>query len=204
MTRRPKRRFHSRFHSLFRFVAKCYGGPGDALDCDQQAFHDVGFTVPIGPATILLIAGFIAGGCLDPAGAAPVLQEQRVSDTATASSADRSVRADPADRATSDTGARVDVVPESRSDQRVEGVPATAYEVLAAIQQNRGKPPPGYVGGRTFMNRERRLTSGRYREYDIHPLVPGRNRGAERIVVDQRSGKAYYTGDHYRTFIPMN
>lgn len=54
------------------------------------------------------------------------------------------------------------------------------------------------------MNRERRLPSGRYREYDIYPLVPGRNRGAERIVVDQRSGKAYYTSDHYRTFIPMN
>ena len=54
------------------------------------------------------------------------------------------------------------------------------------------------------MNRERQLPSGRYREYDIHPLVPGGNRGAERIVVDQRSGKAYYTGDHYRTFVPMN
>ncbi|MEX5283946.1 MAG: hypothetical protein NW700_20530 [Nitrospiraceae bacterium] len=92
----------------------------------------------------------------------------------------------------------------SSNDRRVEGVPDRAYEVLAVIQQNRGKPPPGYAGGRTFMNRERRLPSGRYREYDIYPLVPGRNRGAERIVVDQRNGKAYYTSDHYRTFVPMN
>jgi ribonuclease T1 len=152
---------------------------------------------------ILLIAGFIAGGCRDPAGAAPVLQEQWVSDLAAASSADRSVRSDPADRAErADLGAGHAADP--GRDQRVEGVPAKAYEVLATIQQNGGKPPPGYVGGRTFMNRERRLPSGRYREYDIHPPVPGKNRGAERIVVDQRSGKAYYTGDHYRTFIPMN
>jgi ribonuclease T1 len=118
----------------------------------------------------------IVGWYGDHAGADPVLLEQQASVEPAASS----------------------------NDRRVEGVPVTAYEVLAAIQQNRGKPLPGYVGGRTFMNRERRLPSGRYREYDIHPLVPGRNRGAERIVVDQRSGKAYYTGDHYRTFIPMH
>ncbi|HSE60228.1 MAG TPA: ribonuclease domain-containing protein [Nitrospiraceae bacterium] len=146
-------------------------------------------------AAILLIAGLIAGGRVDPAGAAPVLQEERVS-------ADQSARGDLA--GPTEHAEATDHAADLRSDQRVEGVPATAYEVLAAIQRNRGKPPPGYVGGRTFMNRERRLPSGRYREYDIHPLVPGRNRGAERIVVDQRSGKAYYTSDHYRTFIPMN
>ena len=160
-------------------------------------------------AAILLIVGLIAGGSLeslDPAGAAPVLQEQRVSDPAAASSADRSIPSNLTDRADrsgrSEFGA--DHAADPRSDRHVEGVPATAYEVLAVIQRNGGKSPPGYVGGRTFMNRERRLPSGRYREYDIHPIVPGRNRGAERIVVDQRSGKAYYSGDHYRTFIPMN
>lgn len=151
-------------------------------------------------AAILLIAGWD----VDHARAVPPLSEQQTSVEVAASPADRSVLADPLDRAADGTGTHVDVAPESESDRRVEGVPATAYEVLAAIQRNSGKPPPGYVGGRTFMNRERRLPSGRYREYDIHPLVPGRNRGAERIVVDQRSGKAYYTSDHYRTFIPMN
>jgi ribonuclease T1 len=34
--------------------------------------------------------------------------------------------------------------------------------------------------------------------------MPGRTRDAERIVIEQRSGKAYYSGDHYRTFIPLN
>ncbi|MGE3151501.1 MAG: ribonuclease domain-containing protein [Nitrospiraceae bacterium] len=126
--------------------------------------------------SVLAVILLIVGWYGDLAGAGPVLPEPPTSIEAAASSHDR----------------------------RVEGVPETAYEVLAVIQQNRGKPPPGYVGGRTFMNRERRLPSGRYREYDVHPFVPGRNRGAERIVVDQRSGKAYYTGDHYRTFIPMH
>ena len=156
--------------------------------------------------SVLTAIVLISGWCLDWASAESVLQEQRSSVSPAASSADRSVHPDLADRAgrseRSDLGA--DHAADPRSDQHVEGVPATAYEVLAAIQQNRGKPPPGYVGGRTFMNRERRLPSGRYREYDIHPLVPGRNREAERIVVDQHNGKAYYTGDHYRFFIPMN
>ncbi|MBX3303452.1 MAG: hypothetical protein KF693_14655 [Nitrospira sp.] len=32
----------------------------------------------------------------------------------------------------------------------------------------------------------------------------GRSRDAERLVIEQRTGKAYYTGDHYRTFILLN
>lgn len=85
-----------------------------------------------------------------------------------------------------------------------DAVPPAARETLKAIEERHGEPLPGYVGGRTFQNRERVLPRGRYREYDVHPKVPGRNRGAERIVIDQRSGKAYYTADHYRSFIPMN
>ena len=34
---------------------------------------------------------------------------------------------------------------------------------------------------------------GRYREYDLHPRVPGQNRGPERLVVEQTTGRAYYT-----------
>lgn len=78
-----------------------------------------------------------------------------------------------------------------------------AREVLAAIEARDGAPPPGYVGGREFHNRERRLPAGRYREYDVHPRVPGRDRGPERLVVDRAAGRAYYTGDHYRTFVPL-
>lgn len=79
-----------------------------------------------------------------------------------------------------------------------------AKEILEAIQKRHGDPLPGYVGGRTFQNRERRLPPGRYREYDVNPKTPGQNRGPERLVIEQRTGKAYYTGDHYVTFIPMN
>jgi len=45
---------------------------------------------------------------------------------------------------------------------------------------------------------------GHYREYDVNPKIRGRSRDAERIVIEQDSGRAYYTGDHYRTFIPLN
>jgi ribonuclease T1 len=86
----------------------------------------------------------------------------------------------------------------------VPEVPGRARNVLAEVQRRHGQPPPGYVGGRRFENRERRLPSGAYREYDVQPKVRGRDRGPERIVIDQRTGKAWYTGDHYRTFVPLN
>jgi ribonuclease T1 len=38
----------------------------------------------------------------------------------------------------------------------------------------------------------------------VHPRVAGRDRGAERLVIEQGTGRAYYTGDHYRTFVPLN
>ena len=83
-------------------------------------------------------------------------------------------------------------------------VPERALAVLAEIERRGGDPPPGHVGGRTFHNRERRLPRGSYREYDVNPTRRGQPRDAERIVIERRSGKAYYTGDHYRTFLPMN
>jgi ribonuclease T1 len=83
-------------------------------------------------------------------------------------------------------------------------LPQKACAVLAEIQRRNGEPPPGHVGGRAFQNRERRLPRGSYREYDVDPKMSGRSRGAERIVIEQPTGKAYYTRDHYETFIPMN
>jgi ribonuclease T1 len=38
----------------------------------------------------------------------------------------------------------------------------------------------------------------------VNPKIRGRSRDAERIVIEQDSGRAYYTGDHYRTFIPLH
>lgn len=82
--------------------------------------------------------------------------------------------------------------------------PQKARDLLAVLLERGGTPLPGYIGGRDFQNRERRLPRGRYREYDVNPKMRGRARDAERIVIERRTGKAYYTGDHYRTFIPLN
>ncbi len=69
-----------------------------------------------------------------------------------------------------------------------------------------GAAPEGVEGGRSFGNFEHRLpereASGRsihYQEWDLWPKVRGRNRGAERLVTGS-DGRAWYTGDHYRTF----
>jgi guanyl-specific ribonuclease Sa len=42
-----------------------------------------------------------------------------------------------------------------------------------------------------------------YTEYDVNPYAPGVNRGAERIVLGS-DGRAYFTDDHYKTFVEMN
>lgn len=88
---------------------------------------------------------------------------------------------------------------------RPAGVPDKALAVLKYVDEH-GEPQPGYEGGRTFMNAERLLPQtdpqGRrmkYREWDVNPLRPGVNRGAERLITGA-DGSAYYTDDHYRTF----
>lgn len=82
-------------------------------------------------------------------------------------------------------------------------VPAKAMETLRYVRAHNGDPPPGYVGGTIFQNRERRLPPGQYKEYDVDPQGRG-GRNAERLVIEQRSGQAYYTDDHYETFIPIS
>lgn len=82
--------------------------------------------------------------------------------------------------------------------------PQKAYDLLATIRQRDGVPLPGYVGGRDFQNREHRLPPGRYREYDVNRKIAGRSRDAERLVIEQQTGKAYYSGDHYGTFVQLN
>jgi guanyl-specific ribonuclease Sa len=84
-------------------------------------------------------------------------------------------------------------------------VPEKALTVLKHVDEH-GDAPPGYEGGRTFLNIERRLpqtdAQGRrlkYREWDVNPLRPGVNRGAERLITGS-DGSAYYTADHYRSF----
>lgn len=85
------------------------------------------------------------------------------------------------------------------------GVPAKVADVLAHIDRH-GEAMDGYVGGRGFVNAERLLPQTdrqgrriRYREWDVNPLRPGVNRGAERLVTGN-DGSAYYTRDHYESF----
>jgi hypothetical protein len=92
------------------------------------------------------------------------------------------------------------------------GVPRAVGTVLNYIDEH-DKAPEGYEGGRTFRNLardgeqelprkdDRRRPIG-YREWDIHPHRPGVNRGAERLVTGS-DGSAYFTRDHYRTFIKI-
>ena len=86
-----------------------------------------------------------------------------------------------------------------------KGIPDKALKVLEYVDKN-GDAMDNYEGGRTFGNFERRLPQtddkGRrlkYREWDVNPLRPGVNRGAERLVTGS-DGAAYYTDDHYSTF----
>jgi dienelactone hydrolase len=86
-----------------------------------------------------------------------------------------------------------------------KGIPEKVLKVLEYVDKN-GEAMPGYEGGRTFGNFERRLPQtddkGRrikYREWDVNPLKPGVNRGPERLITGS-DGAAYYTDDHYATF----
>ena len=88
--------------------------------------------------------------------------------------------------------------------QRNTSIPKKVYDVLKYVRAN-GEAMQGYVGGRTFQNREKRLSITdekgrkiRYQEWDVNPKERGVNRGTERIITSDT--KAYYTNDHYKTF----
>ena len=92
--------------------------------------------------------------------------------------------------------------------QRNSSVPAYVKEVLSYVKTHH-KAPDGYVGGRRFGNYEKRLPlqtkSGeviRYREWDVKPKVPHKNRGAERLITSS-DDRAWYTADHYESFIEI-
>ncbi|NWJ41224.1 MAG: guanine-specific ribonuclease N1 and T1 [Geothrix sp.] len=87
-------------------------------------------------------------------------------------------------------------------------IPVHARETLAYVRQH-GYAPPGYVGGRVFGNYEGQLPRYNakrkrieYREWDVRPRAEGRNRGAERLVTGN-DGRAWYTADHYRSFLEV-
>jgi ribonuclease T1 len=79
-------------------------------------------------------------------------------------------------------------------------LPPEARRTLELI--TRGGPFPHPRDGVVFSNRERRLPRrprGYYREYTV-PTPGARDRGARRIVAGE-AGEAYYSDDHYRTFV---
>lgn len=82
--------------------------------------------------------------------------------------------------------------------------PPKAWQTLQFVRTHNWSPPPNYKGDRVFQNREGKLPAGGdYREFDIDSCIRGQKRGPERIVVDTKNGRAWYTPDHYNTFIEM-
>ncbi len=91
------------------------------------------------------------------------------------------------------------------SIEKNDEVPDYVLEILTYIRINK-RAPVKYVGGRIFYNREKRLPILNknnqkigYLEWDVHEKVKGVNRGPERLITSQET--AYYTKDHYKTFI---
>ena len=95
----------------------------------------------------------------------------------------------------------------SASGSGSSSVPQYANDVLEHVKSHNGSPPKGYKGGKLFENDGRNGSAqlpdryAPYREYDVHPKIAGQGRGSERIVVG--IGAAFYTPDHYMTFIRM-
>jgi len=98
------------------------------------------------------------------------------------------------------------------ADHTTTAVPDYARSTLTTIRQT-GRAPAGYRGGTRFFDDGRdggatlpRVAADgspiRYQEWDVHPWVRGVNRGAERLITGT-DGSAYFTPDHYRTFIRM-
>lgn len=88
-------------------------------------------------------------------------------------------------------------------------IPSYVIETLNYILKHE-KAPKGYVGGRIYFNRNKVLPQKdasqrniQYREWDVHPKQPGKNRGAERLVTGSDLS-AYFTKDHYNNFIKIN
>lgn len=100
------------------------------------------------------------------------------------------------------------------SDESPDGsaVPARVSATLALIDAGQwpaAAQAPGTQGGRRFSNREGRLPANsahgerlHFHEWDVNPKQRGQGRDAERIIT-ANDGSAWYTLDHYRSFIPI-
>lgn len=85
----------------------------------------------------------------------------------------------------------------------LSALPPQVAETWHTIQ--RGGPFPYRKDGATFENRERLLPSrprGYYREYTV-PTPHRTDRGARRLITGKWP-EAYYTEDHYQSFVSVD
>lgn len=83
----------------------------------------------------------------------------------------------------------------------IDKVPSYVIDTLIYIRQN-NKAPDGFVGGRNFTNYEKVLPYGPYyTERDVKKHIKWVNRWPQRLVTETKH--AYYTLDHYQTFIQL-
>lgn len=86
-----------------------------------------------------------------------------------------------------------------------------AVSVLAEIRRTNA-PLPNHGGSKVFVNEPNksgqialpREATGVYREFYVYPKMKGKERDKERIVINKRTGAAYYTKNHYKNFVLMN
>jgi ribonuclease T1 len=102
----------------------------------------------------------------------------------------------------------------AHSNQKLPGssakpeIPQKVYTVLQYVTTHH-KPMEGYVGGKEFKNREKRLpemtTENKtidYQEWDVNPKIFGQNRGVERLITGN-DNSAWFTANHYQSFIKI-
>ena len=85
---------------------------------------------------------------------------------------------------------RFEVIPHYPAARRRATAAARDFSMMGATGARRCRRP--------------RATARRFatQEWDVHPWVRGVNRGAERLITGSDGG-AYFTADHYRTFIRL-
>lgn len=92
------------------------------------------------------------------------------------------------------------------------GIEQRAIETTVYLRQTHQRtksyaPRQNFKGGGKFKNDENHPAlpkDGQFLKFDILENKPGVNRGEPRILIDETSGRAWYTPDHYKTFFEMD
>jgi RHS repeat-associated protein len=74
--------------------------------------------------------------------------------------------------------------------------------IIELVEGGKGMPH-GVKGGRPWVNDRGQLPQGDYREYDIRPRGKG-GRGTWRLIRDRKTGKWWFTDDHYDSLYGIN